>query len=102
MKNQLSHFLATTLLVLSAPVAAWAQSASPSTSDTQAAFDRASRDEGNWYFSWGYSRQQYAPSDIHVSQPELGNDFTVHKATATDFPATLQQTIDATLSFDFT
>ena len=31
----------------------------------------------NWYFSWGYSRQQYAPSDIHVSQPSLGNDFTV-------------------------
>ena len=26
------------------------------------------------------------PSDIHVSQPELGNDFTVHNVRAEDFP----------------
>jgi hypothetical protein len=102
MKIRLSHILSAALLVLAAPTSVWAQSASPSAASTQAAFDRAAKDDGNWYFSWGYSRQQYAPSDIHVSQPELGNDFTVRKATATDFPATLQQTIDATLSFDFT
>ncbi len=102
MKTRLTHILSAALFVLAAPTALWAQSASPSGTSTQGAFERASKDEGNWYFSWGYSRQQYAPSDIHVSQPELGNDFTVHKATATDFPATLQQTIDATLSLDFT
>ena len=43
-------------------------------------FDKALNTDENWYFSWGYSRQQYAPSDIRVSQPELGNDFTVRKA----------------------
>jgi hypothetical protein len=64
--------------------------------------DRALMDDHQWYFSWGYSRQQYEPSDIHVSQPGLGNDFTVHQASGKDFPATVQQTIDSTLNFDFT
>ena len=56
----------------------------------------------NWYFSWGYSRQQYAPSDIHVSQPGLGNDFTVRQASASDFPATFQETLDSIGSLDVT
>jgi len=47
---------------------------------SQANFDSALRNEGNWYFSWGYSRQQYAPSDIHVTQPDIGSDFVVHNA----------------------
>ena len=55
-----------------------------------------------WYFSWGYSRQQYAPSDIHVSQPSLGNDFTVRQAAASDFPATFQETLDSIGSLDIT
>lgn len=42
--------------------------------------------EGEWYFSWGYNRDYWFPSDIHVSQPELGNDFTVHNVRAEDFP----------------
>ncbi len=66
-------------------------------------FDKTlNADKNNWYFSWGYSRQQYAPSDIHVSQPSQGNDFTVHQATATDYPATPQQTIDSITNLDIT
>jgi hypothetical protein len=34
--------------------------------------------EGEWYVSFGLSKQYYAPTDIHVSQPSLGNDFTIH------------------------
>lgn len=41
---------------------------------------------GEWFASWGYSREYWAPSDIHVSQPDLGNDFTVHQVKATDYP----------------
>lgn len=41
---------------------------------------------GEWYISWGYNRDYWAPSDIHVSQSGLGNDFTVHQVQATDFP----------------
>ena len=64
--------------------------------------DLAGSDEGNWYFSWGYSRQQYAPSDIHVSQPSQGNHFTVHQASATDFPSSPEDTIRSLLELDFT
>lgn len=79
---------------------------SPNASATQSAtpvnFDRALSAENNWYFSWGYSRQQYAPSDIHVSQPSLGNDFTVHQAAASDFPTSPQDTLKSLLELDLT
>ena len=68
----------------------------------QGQFDRALNAGNNWYFSWGFSRQQYAPSDIHVSQPALGNDFTVHQAAASDFPANFQDTITSTLKLELT
>lgn len=42
--------------------------------------------DGEWYFSWGYNSETWAPSDIHVSQPELGNDFTVHNVKGHDEP----------------
>jgi hypothetical protein len=40
--------------------------------------------DAEWYFSWGYSKEWWAPSDIHVSEPSLGNDFTLHSVRATD------------------
>ena len=70
-------------------------------SDTKS-MARALNDDANWYFSWGYSRQQYAPSDIRISQPNLGNDFTVHKATASDYPADFRETIDSLFKLDLT
>lgn len=42
--------------------------------------------EGEWYFSWGYNRDYWRPSDIHISQKSLGNDFTIHNVRAEDFP----------------
>jgi hypothetical protein len=69
---------------------------------TTAKVDRVLNEDANWYFSWGYSRQQYAPSDIHVSQPGLGNDFTVRQAAGSDFPATTQETFTAIRNFDLT
>ena len=68
----------------------------------QANFDSALRNEGNWYFSWGYSRQQYAPSDIHVTQPDIGSDFVVHKARASDFPSSPEDTISSLFNLDLT
>ena len=86
-----------------APVAPAVSSTPPAVSPA-ASFDRAvaKNAEGNWYFSWGYSRQQYAPSDIHVTQPGQGNDFTVHQAAASDYPATPQQTLDSIVGLDLT
>lgn len=43
--------------------------------------------EGIWYFSFGYSREAWAPTNIHVSQPALGNNFTVYHVRATDDPS---------------
>lgn len=59
------------------------------------------REEKNWYFSWGYSRQYYAPSDIHVTQPGLGNNFTVHKTQATDFATNVPETLDSLAKLNF-
>jgi len=41
---------------------------------------------GEWFFIWGYNRDYYLPTDIHVSQPSLGNDFTVHSVHGNDYP----------------
>ncbi len=31
-----------------------------------------------WFFSWGYNKTHYSNSNINVSQPSLGNNFTVN------------------------
>jgi hypothetical protein len=105
------HLIAAALIAVCAP-AAMAQSvmlaqAAPAASAPQApttseSFDRALNKDENWYFSWGYSRQQYAPSDIHISQPSQGNDFTVHQAKASDFPTSISDTLTDLGNFDFT
>ena len=81
--------------------AASAESATPQNAE-RAKIDRALKKEGNWYFSWGYSRQQYAPSNIHVSQPSLGNDFTVNQVAASDFPSSVQDTLGSLARLDLT
>lgn len=93
----------TIALAQSAPTAPSASAGNTASQDaTKASFDRALAEENNWYFSWGYSRQQYAPSDIHVSQPSQGNDFTVHQAAASDYPTSVSDTFNSLLNFDFT
>lgn len=103
MKNRFVYTLAATLASLFLVSVAQAQTAAPA-QNVAVNFDKTlqSGNQDNWYFSWGYSRQQYAPSDIHVSQPELGNDFTVHQAQATDFPANFGDTIKSIIGLDFT
>ena len=99
------------LLVASASAVAWAQESTleaPQTAPViatpqpEADTRRAVQAEKNWYFSWGYSRQQYAPSDIHISQPTLGNDFTVHQARAGDFPSSVAESLNSLVHLDIT
>ena len=90
----------TVLLAAPAPAATPQAGATPSEASATAA--QAAHSDRNWYFSWGYSRQEYAPSDIHDSQPGLGNDFTVHQVAATDFPTDPQQTITSLFNLDVT
>jgi hypothetical protein len=89
-------------LAIIAICAAFPWSVSFAQDATKESFDRAINAKDNWYFSWGYSRQQYAPSDIRVTQPELGNDFTVRQATAKDFPTNFSDTIKSTLNLELT
>ncbi|HLX91676.1 MAG TPA: hypothetical protein VKR32_08335 [Puia sp.] len=38
------------------------------------------------YFSWGYNEEWYTHSTIHISQPNLGNDYQLNSITARDHP----------------
>jgi len=40
--------------------------------------------DGEWYFSWGYNKEFWANTDIHVSQPSLGNNFTLYNVQGQD------------------
>lgn len=89
--------------VLLAASLGWAASIAAAQGAAPAAnLDKAFKDPGNWYASWGYSRQQYAPSDIHVSQPSLGNNYTLHGVKAGDFPGTFSQTLESLGRLDWT
>lgn len=44
------------------------------------------RRKGEFYFSWGYNKEWYTRSNVHVSQPELGNNYTMRRVTAHDRP----------------
>jgi hypothetical protein len=45
---------------------------------------RATSSGREFFVSWGYNGDRYAKSDIHFSQPSLGNDFTLHSVQARD------------------
>ena len=107
--------LAAPFVILVPSAAVWAQatpvvpdatvvgtSAASPASVERTKIERALKEDGNWYASWGYSRQQYAPSDIHVSQPSLGNDFTVKSAAASDFPSSVKDTLSSLVRLDLT
>lgn len=97
--RKISILAALSWLICSVAFAQASPEKAVSTGDVKSAFDKAIAEKNTWYFSWGYSRQQYAPSDIHVSQPSQGNDFTVHNATASDFPSSIADTFDLSGGF---
>jgi len=40
----------------------------------------------SWYVSWGYNKDFWSNSNIHISQPGLNNNFTLHNVSAGDWP----------------
>jgi len=50
----------------------------------QTSKDTKNEREGEFYFSWGYNTEWYTKSDVHVSQPSLGNDYTLNSVNAHD------------------
>ena len=91
------------VLAQTQPAAPAASSAGSSPQSVERAkIDRALKEDGNWYFSWGYSRQQYAPTNIQVTQPSLGNDFTVNQVAGSDFPSSVPDTLSSLVRLDLT
>src|ERR1700722_11597246 len=39
-----------------------------------------------FYFSWGYNEEWYTRSNVHISQPSLGNNFTFENIRGYDHP----------------
>jgi len=42
--------------------------------------------KGSFYFSWGYNEEWYTHSNIHISQPSLGNHYTFKNTLGVDKP----------------
>ena len=51
-----------------------------------AAQSKHSNRKGEFYFSWGYNKEWYTRSNVHVVQPELGNNYTFRNIRAHDNP----------------
>ena len=76
------------LLMLLAPLPAAAQAPTPPPAPAQApAASKADRPGREFYVSWGYNGDSYSKSDIHFSQPALGNDFKLLGVQAHDSKA---------------
>ncbi len=54
--------------------------------DFAAAQSKPSNRKGEFYFSWGYNKEWYTKSDLHINQPELGNKYTFKNVRAHDNP----------------
>jgi len=42
--------------------------------------------KGEFYFSWGYNKEWYTHSNIHINQPSLQNNYTFQGVKAHDHP----------------
>ena len=42
--------------------------------------------KGEFYFSWGYNKEWYTNSDVHVKQPSLNNDYRLVNIQSKDHP----------------
>ena len=40
--------------------------------------------KSEWYLSWGYNTEWYTRSNVHISQPELGNKYTFNRIKGHD------------------
>jgi hypothetical protein len=43
--------------------------------------------DGEWYFEFGSDKEFWSNTDVHISQPALGNNFTIHNVAGHDAPA---------------
>ena len=81
MKNAQKSLLLNLLLWLSLSMVqspSFAQNSSQASQPSQDASKSSLFKSDEWFFSWGYNKTHYSNSNINVSQPSLGNNFTVN------------------------
>ena len=81
MKNAQKSLLLNLLLWLSLSMVhspSFAQNSSKASPPSQDASKSSLFKSDEWFFSWGYNKTHYSNSNINVSQPSLGNNFTVN------------------------
>lgn len=54
--------------------------------------------KGELYISWGYNKEWYTRSNIHVNQPDLGNNYTFRNVKAHDRPGWNEQLFKKAIS----
>lgn len=54
--------------------------------------------KGEWYFSWGYNKEWYTSSNIHIKQPSRNNDYTFVEVRAHDHPGWDEQLFKKAIS----
>jgi hypothetical protein len=81
---QLTHNLALLLLISAQPHAVIAREAFAPAPAHRMQAETSGRE---FFVSWGYNGDVYSKSDIHFSQPSLGNDFTLVGVQARDSKA---------------
>lgn len=64
-------------LLMLLPFISQAQHENTTSTSSQATYSsRESQGRGSFYFSWGYNTEWYTRSNVKVSQPDLGNDYS--------------------------
>jgi hypothetical protein len=55
-------------------------------SNAQEPVKKTSTRKHEMYFSWGYNKEWYTKSNVHIQQASLGNDYTMYGTIAKDHP----------------
>ena len=77
MRKTLRGFIPAMALALCLPVLVFAQKEPPK---------KKKKFIKEVYLSWGYNKEWYTRSSVHVSQPSLGNDYTMEHVRGHDHP----------------
>ncbi|HEY4286936.1 MAG TPA: hypothetical protein VGN00_07535 [Puia sp.] len=86
MRQKLIGLLPALVLTFSLPLFCFAQQQQPNQLQKQEPQKKKKKFIKEVYLSWGYNKEWYTHSSLHVSQPSLGNDYTMEHVKAHDHP----------------
>jgi hypothetical protein len=86
MRQKLIGFLPALVLTFGLPLFCFAQQQQLNQPQKQEPQKKKKKFIKEVYISWGYNKEWYTHSSLHVSQPSLGNDYTMEHVKAHDHP----------------